>query len=304
VSGPRQAQKRGQTQPTHNRHTTTCTPGGPAVSPGRQVPLALRQCPWGLLSPPARPARRATGDHGHGPQDRQARLQQAQTRQALGGSRRPVLRTAVSPAGREAFAPSRASPWLSPTAGALITGDSPSLQRTSHGPKACQLPPCVHGSAQIDTTPAELPASHLELSYPEPIRISNPSQGRPSWRRFLDSCPGPRDKRGWTCERVPASAGLKTGGIQWMGCIPSPSTSGLTIVLYRVYRHGLPHRLSATPGVSAMITSRLRHEPAHPSSPVQPLRLLRVGVPRTTRAVLWTLTMARHLVPCHARVRT
>lgn len=34
------------------------------------------------------------------------------------------------------------------------------------------------------------------------------------------------------------------------------------------------------------------------------VRLLRVGVPRTARAVLWKLTTAWRLVPCRARVRT
>jgi hypothetical protein len=34
------------------------------------------------------------------------------------------------------------------------------------------------------------------------------------------------------------------------------------------------------------------------------VRLLRVGVPRTARAVLWKLTATWRLAPCRARVRT
>jgi hypothetical protein len=58
------------------------------------------------------------------------------------------------------------------------------------------------------------------------------------------------------------------------------------------------------PVCSPIVTARLCHSPAHPSCPILHVRLLRVGIPRTTRVVLWKLPTAWHLVPCRARVRT
>src|SRR5438128_11961942 len=49
------------------------------------------------------------------------------------------------------------------------------------------------------------------------------------------------------------------------------------------------------------VTSRLRQSPAYPSDPVQPARLLQVGVPRTGHAVLWKLTITSELDHCQCQ---
>ena len=89
--------------------------------------------------------------------------------------------------------------------------------------------------------------------------------------------------------------GLEDRSLVLVGPPAQPARAGWTGVVDSGPVTAFPTGYPPLPVCSSFVTSRLRQSPAYPSDRIQHACLLRVGVPRTSRAVLRRLTSSRAL---------